>query len=484
MAFLGGISVKKFGDLLGGDTTGRQLPSGYDELDIDLKLKTKITEGGILTAAFQNVGQTDVPVFHKIQLENFERNHTDKQRRALAYLRYDHDLNQRFIQKLFVLTAYHGQFEARSSRKNNSKLTQFERDSTHSWSFQTGIESKIRENWHATTGIDLYAESVKSTRFDDNNGILTNKRGLYPNDAVQQNMAIYTLHQLDFGSNWHAHFGGRWNGFSVKIDDKDIGKTNLTPSALVWNAAILRGVGAHLNFFVAANSSFRAPNVDDLGTLGIVDFRYELPNYDLQPERALSFQIGSKIRFERLRGEVYFFRNDLKNLITRVRRDTQRIANYPVFIKENVEQGYIQGFEISLNGCLLKTDPAGGGITFAFNGAYTYGQNKTKNEPLRRIPPVNGRFALNFEQKMWSISAEILAATAQTRLAAGDKSDNRIPMGGTPAWQILNLYGNFQWRFLHFSMGATNLFNQDYRYHGSGINGVGRSIWLAGRVQF
>ena len=32
MALKAGLSLRKFGDLIGGDTTGVQTPSGYDEL--------------------------------------------------------------------------------------------------------------------------------------------------------------------------------------------------------------------------------------------------------------------------------------------------------------------------------------------------------------------------------------------------------------------------------------------------------------------
>jgi len=42
MAVLAGISVKDFGDVIGGNTTGRQSPSGYTEIDTDIKLKIKI----------------------------------------------------------------------------------------------------------------------------------------------------------------------------------------------------------------------------------------------------------------------------------------------------------------------------------------------------------------------------------------------------------------------------------------------------------
>jgi outer membrane cobalamin receptor len=68
-AFAGGLSFRNFGDLVGGDTTGRQIPTGYKELDFDLKGKIALSGKTVLTLLHQNVRQNDVPVFHKVQLE-------------------------------------------------------------------------------------------------------------------------------------------------------------------------------------------------------------------------------------------------------------------------------------------------------------------------------------------------------------------------------------------------------------------------------
>lgn len=65
----GGVSTKKFGALIGGDTTGRQAPSGYGEADADLKLKWKLSENFELIGAHQFVKQNNVPVYHKVQLD-------------------------------------------------------------------------------------------------------------------------------------------------------------------------------------------------------------------------------------------------------------------------------------------------------------------------------------------------------------------------------------------------------------------------------
>ena len=77
---------------------------------------------------------------------------------------------------------------------------------------------------------------------------------------------------------------------------------------------------------------------------------------------------------------------------------------------------------------------------------------------------------------------EYLFAGEQNRLAKGDKDDNRIPTGGTPGWNIINIFGGYVTSQYSVRIGAQNIFNQDYRTHGSGINGVGRSGWISMQV--
>ena len=113
-----------------------------------------------------------------------------------------------------------------------------------------------------------------------------------------------------------------------------------------------------------------------------------------------------------------------------------------------------------------------------------YGENLTRHEPLRRIPPFNGRIMSTWRQTKWFATTELLFASKQDRLAQGDKDDNRIPKGGTPGWRVFNIYTGYQLSNINFNAGLQNLFNEDYRTHGSGINGVGRSGWLSVTLNF
>jgi hemoglobin/transferrin/lactoferrin receptor protein len=475
IAVLGGLTYRNFGDLYGGDTTKKQSPTGYKELDFDLKSRFLLAKNTALTLAHQNIKQSNVPIFHRVRLENFNLNEFNPQIRQLSYARLDYETDNSFLKKIYLLASLQNTEEGRNSRRNGTSVLRVENDKVRSLGLSLNVLSKFRANteggYSANSGIEIYDDFVKSSRtdIDEKTNVSTTKRGLYPNDSKMTSFSAFSIHNVNF-KKWQLTYGGRLNGYTIQVQDETLGKSTLTPSAFVWNASILRGVTENFNVFISANSAFRAPNIDDLGTLGIVDFRYETPNFSLNPEKSYNYQLGFKYKNERLQGETYLYKNALRNIIARVRVDTQTLQGYPLYQKENVEKGSIQGVETAWQWAILR------GLTLDAGMTYNYGQNLTKNEPIRRIPPLNGRFALNFIKKSWLLTAEYLGATKQDRLAQGDKDDNRIPKGGTPAWSVINIYGGYSYKNIRLNIALQNLLNEDYRTHGSGVNGVGRSV--------
>jgi len=367
--------------------------------------------------------------------------------------------------------------EGRESRKNGSNTLRYENDKVRTLAFSSDAFTQSGESWSAVSGIEIYNDLVNSTRTDTDltSGAAVMKRGLYPDGSAMTSLAAFSLHTFDL-PKWILSAGARFNTFKIDVNDETLGEITLTPSALVGNASVMRKLTATSNVFVSANTGFRAPNIDDLGTLGIVDFRYETPNYELKPEKSFQYQAGYKFQGNNLRGEFYLYRNELYNLIVRERLEGDSIDGYPVYQKENVERAFIQGVETSWD-YTFKTK-------WLFTGSltYTYGQNLTKNEPARRIPPLFGRVAVEYRYSDWWCNIEWLAAGKQERLAQGDKDDNRIPEGGTPGWNIFNINTAYTWRFAEINLRFQNLFNVDYRYHGSGVNGYGRSVLATVKV--
>lgn len=477
LALSGVVSVKDFGDLVGGDTTGRQTPSGYKEGDAHFKAKWKVSESVDLTLANQFVQQNSVDVFHKVALENFKLNEMGLQRRNLSYLKLRIKNSAPLFEQLNIIAALNATREERNSQKNRSSIISRETDKVRTFNLSAELFSTLNKIWTANSGVEFYRDIIRSDRknFNSTDGSVQNLRGLYPDNSTYSNASAYTLHHLNLGS-FHMEAGARYNWLKASLKDKDLGEINVAPDAFVLNAAVTYKLNSH-RFYSSFNSGYRAPNIDDMGTLGIVDFRYELPSYNLKPEKSYNSEFGYKYANVNWNLGVAVYYNRLNNLITRVQTG-QVIGGYKVYRKENTEKANIKGVEASLGGKINQR------LIFDSFISFNHGVNLTKSEPLRRIPPFNGHFSIKYGLNKFYLKGEMAWADTQTRLASGDKDDNRIPLGGTPGWSALNVYSGYTLDHLHFRISAQNLFNVDYRIHGSGINSVGRSAILSMHYNF
>lgn len=477
-AVTGGLSLKKFGALIGGDTTGRQSPSGYTETDADIKLKWKLADNAELTAAHQLVKQSNVSVYHKVQLENFFLNEMGLQSRNLSYLKLNLNNFNSFYKSVAITGSFQQSAEERNSQKNGNVTLRKERDDISTANASIDVLSELTRFWTANSGLEYYYDKIGSFKEETNtsNNISVRGRGLYPDKSSYSNASIYSLHHLQI-KKLNVEAGIRYNWFNASITDEKLGLVKISPGAMVLNTGVSYGLGLH-HVYASFSSGYRAPNIDDMGTLGVVDFRYELPAFDLKPERNYNTEIGYRFQSDKWKGSFALFHNELSNLITRVKAEGEMIDGYNVYRKENVENASIKGGE-----AILQWQPHKRWTLNSFT-AYTYGKNITKNEPLRRMPPFNGNASVKYSLNKYYLTTQLGWASQQTRLAQGDRDDNRIPQGGTPGWRVLNVFAGYQYKMLQLRVSGQNLLNKDYRTHGSGINSVGRSVLMELYVAF
>lgn len=306
-------------------------------------------------------------------------------------------------------------------------------------------------------------------------------RGLYPDGASNQNFSLYTLHHLQMG-RFTIEGGVRYNLLHIQITDTSkapgsLGKVNVRPSSLVTNAALNYQLNNRSGLFVSFSTGYRAPNIDDMGSLGLVDFRYEVPAYGLKPEKSYHTELGYRFRNQQFTTSLSVFYMHLTNLITRIQVPGQQVNGYNVYTKENSQESYLRGAEFD------GRYQVSARLSFEMNATYLFGQNLSAQEPMRRIPPLNGRAQLRYQHRQWYVAIENMAAAKQNRLAQGDKDDNRIPAGGTPGWYLLNLHAGHTGKLFSVKGGMQNIGNIDYRTHGSGINGAGRNVWVSVEIR-
>lgn len=468
--FIGGISFKNYGDIWGGRNIGKQTPTGYTENNYDVKTKIKIDNKQEITISSQNTAQKNIPIYHKILLENFRVNQMDDQIHNLHYVKYKYKGNNKLVNELIVNTSIQRSIENRSFQKNTAVIIRNENDTIHTTGITAEIISKPTSFWTINTGFDYYKDRVNSIASELNtstsNQIL--KRGLYPNKSTYNNSSLFSIHYITTGK-FKLITGIRYNFLNIKITDTDLGNIALKPSALVTNFGINYQANKKNTVFGSFTSGYRAPNIDDLGTLGIVDFRYEIPSYDLKPEKSLNLEIGYKYNSPKRNFTVSMFNMQLKDIIARVIVDGKVINGYNVYNKKNIESSYIKGAEFSYSQVLHS------GFVVQTNATYTYGQNVSKNEPMRRIPPFFGQTSIAWNHKNMTLACRHQFAGNQIRLAKGDMDDNRIGKSGTPGWNTLNIDASIVLKHLDININLINLLNEKYKTHSSGVFGMGRA---------
>ena len=98
---------------------------------------------------------------------------------------------------------------------------------------------------------------------------------------------------------------------------------------------------------------------------------------------------------------------------------------------------------------------------------------------------LHGRVGLQWDHRAgWNARGEWRYAAPQRRLSGGDINDHRIADDGTDAWQIINMYVGYTHARFGVNVGLQNLLDRSYRTHGSGVDGYGRSGWVAVRWHF
>lgn len=476
-AIQSGITLRNFGDLIGGKNVGKQSPSGYDETGINTIAKLQLNKAGEITISSRFFIQKDVPIYHKVLLERFKINKIAKQERNIHSIQWEKNLQYTFLSKIKVIQSFQYSNEERESNKLNDAIYKYERDQVNTNGTSIDLYSNPTKNWQINSGIDYNADKIKSSLVDKNltTGIAINKRGLYPNNSSYNSFSIFNLHKIDL-QKWHIEAGLRYNRFGIQLTDTSIGEVNIHPSALVGNAGISYKLNANNIVYASLSSGYRAPNIDDMGTLGIVDFRYELPSNSLEPEKSLHYELGYKLNTKLVQFDLSGFYLNLNDIITRQKVTGSIINGYQVYSKQNSDASYIKGFETNLAMQLNQQ------FKWSSNLTYTYGQNETKNEPMRRIPPLFGQQELVWKKNNTQILVQHVFAGKQDRLAQGDKDDNRIGKNGTPNWNVFNISLNQQFKNIFIQLGGINLLNEKYKTHGSGIYAMGRTYSLL--IQF
>lgn len=482
-AIIGGFSARNYGDLHAGGGLGVEAPSGYSEANGDAKAVLRLSARHLLTVAAQQVFQEDVPRFDQVAQRGFSRYSFDPQVRRLAYARWQAFGAGRWMRSITGTASYQQSVERRDRQQRGSTTRVLEEDAIAVLGGSIEVRSAPFSSWSIVSGLDYTHDRVASWRRDTNleTGAARNRRGLYPDGATAVAAAAFTHSSLRLGGT-AIDAGVRFSQYGVDADDTSFGTLRIRPHATVGSVAAMHEIARGLSIVGSLSQAFRAPNIDDVSTLGAFDFGVEVPSPDLAPERSAAYEAGARLTRPTAYASLTGFRMNLSNLIDRVRGTLDGGEFYEgqrVYRRANVGAAFVRGVELE-----SRWTPRPGLDLFG-HATYTYGQQTTVDQPMRRIPPMNGLVGARWTAgaRKW-IEGTVRFAARQNRLAPGDRDDHRINPEGTPGWAVLNLSAGMPLGGVELVGGVYNLFDEAYRIHGSGIDGYGRSAWIGTRLRF
>lgn len=278
VAWLGGVSVKAFGDVRAGGALGVRAPSAYEEADADLKVRWQPTVARTLTLSFQRVRQEDVDRFDQVTQRGFSSWAFDPQERSMAVASYVQRMPGKVVEQFSATGAVQHTEEARRWQRVNSSTTVVERDQVRVVSGSADLQWRPLAGWRIASGVDATADHVGSTGRETSliTGASTARRGLYADGAQASSWAVFT-HAERRAGRLALDGGARYAWSGVHASAPGFGNFTLQSDAIVGEVGVSLAASSELRPYVHVWQGYRAPNIDDVSALGSFDFGVEVP---------------------------------------------------------------------------------------------------------------------------------------------------------------------------------------------------------------
>jgi hemoglobin/transferrin/lactoferrin receptor protein len=590
-------------DLIG----NRQQDSGFRQYGAEARFAVRLRPDQLVTFNYQRGVQNNVRAYKDLLgglgrvISTFE-----PQELNWAYVRYE-KLGLGVLDSLSGTFSFNGQTDGGRRQNlsfNDPITTDFARVNVFGYTGQATLHRGTR--LLASFGGEIYDEHIDSTREVRNplTGVVTRPRPLYPDNARYGNYGVFTQGSYQLTSSLRAAAGLRFTGVRFATQEN---RSFQIPESSQWfrdvtfHSSLQWQMTSTFSLHGVVSRGFRAPNLNDLGALGLNDLGFEIPAADvlsagallaadanegalstgrqvtsLSAESLMNYEFGMKFRARRFYGRAQFFDAELYDPIVRrtllfpadrvpttlaglavtpipptaAQRQqgvvTVATANDPRAVKAFVNDGRSRYYGVETLGRITLTTA----LSLEGNFSYIVGRDLNPNRNIRRLPPAMGAARLRYApsgRRPW-VEFSMTAAGEQTRLSGGDRDDERIgasfrrsdiasffrgsraaefidpgtaifrPTGETLA-QIQNrvlpigatingvrvvddnsrvpLYTSTAgWAVFHIRSGIPlgerwqlnaaleNLLDQNYRYHGSGVDAPGINAWLGVRFIF
>ena len=475
----------------------RQRDTGFTQASLHTKLAARLGARQNLTAWYQESKQDEVRGYKDLW-GGLGRLRSDfaPQRLRFAYGRYERlDVGRLdWVSGTFSVNSQNDGSVRQNLRTTDTVVQDDVRVDAFGYSLQAA--SHLGTHHSIVFGGEIYDERVDARRNQTNpvTGIVDERRPLYPNGSRYRTTGVFAqdvvhLVRADDGRGLLAQLGGRLTRVNVTTDAAENVSSSGTSFGVVdsersyndwtFNASLIWQATRAVSLNVLAGRGFRAPNLNDLGALGLNDLGYEVPAESaidagalvgasdgegvrsngrsvtpLRSERLFNFEMGATINWGRANVRIQAFDAELVDPIVRrtlvfpLAGAPSSIAGTPVMaivptaaqlaegvvsvataldpraVKAFVNEGRSRYYGLET---LLRYRMAGRWLA---EGSYSHLQGRELNPTrfVRRLPPAQGFIALRYQPARWVswVEASALVAGVQDRLNGGDITDERI----------------------------------------------------------
>ncbi len=482
-----------------------QRGTGFKELTADARLVWRASDRLRVTLAYYDYRQTDAPRTDRCPPATAPLTDCliyDEQYRTLVYTAVDLRDGPAFAETLRFTLNYQNQHERRSFHSGvASSYSTTGRDEVYTGG--TGLAVRTKEwgpakklGFAVSYGLDAYFDTITSKAWNiyPNVDIVSpQSRGQYLDGGRYLTSGLWTSAHLKLFERLELRGGVR--GAFVYANAAGDPSTRSLAVDRRFGVAVGSG-GASLllrkgvRWLVNVDQGYRAPNMDDLTSRQQTGAGFQGENVNLRPERSLSLETGVKVDLPRLELALFGFQTAISDLIARGPIDASDCppgsgdiscqSSKIAYVLTNLEgRSVLRGFD----GAVRLFLPHGLGMRTTIAYAWGDGPNPVPGAvptrlPLSRVPPLNGTIELSWRHAAGFYTAAALRwARLQDRLALSDNGDQRIPKGGTPGFAVVDLRAGYRWQPHILVAGVLeNLADAPYRYHGSSVNGPGRSF--------
>lgn len=483
-----GLSNEQIRELYG----SRQQDTGFAQFGGFTKLVARLSQTQNLTLWFQRSQMDDVRGYKDLWggLGRL-RSDFDPQRFQFFYARYE-KLKLGMLDSVSSTFSINSQADG-STRQGLKATDRITRDdsSVNVFGYAAQATTHIATRQAIVFGGEIYDEHISATRdeTDPQTGIPVERRALYPNGSRYTTFGLFGQNSIDLiRRKLRASLGGRYTRIRFQTfanQNRDAANNSFgvidslqTFDDLTFNASVSWQATSALALHFLTGRGFRAPNLNDLGALGLNDLGFEIPSEAaaaagavigtsdgegvgtngrkvslLKAETLFNYEFGATLQLSRLYLRAQVFNAELNDPIVRrtllfptpnvptqlagitvapiAQTATQRAQNVvsvatmfdPRAVKAFVNEGAAKYYGLE---SLMRYSISPRWSAEA-NYSFLVGRELNPNRNIRRLPPQQGFAAIRFQptSKLWmELSGNF--SGAQNRLSGGDLTDERI----------------------------------------------------------